>query len=399
MVSKESDSPKFKVHVSYVGVDSGFVDKLVKGLKRDGRFQLSTSPNHKARNRNWKSVFGALIADADTILFVLSPDAARSKTFVWESEHAYELSKRMIPIVHRPMRNTNAPDQLATLKSMHFGVAGRSFDSDLQSIARRLLDIDADWLRMHTLLFRRAKKWKASKRSWDLLLTGAEVTAAKSWTFERPENGPKPTELHMTFIQASEGIETARRNGTLTPETDLTELTVLAQSNVDKKRSRRKSEFVGITSGEDSSNSRTEPAEPPVPTQLQLERRRSARRPAASEAAYGNEILEEQTEFAEHTAQLQLKKVPSPSRQSWSHPVLGSILVILATAAVWQAWFAVNQVNEEGRQTLIQMQFAKAPTKHLFVAQNKRIESVLNKAECLISQENEKGKKCVDHSE
>jgi WD40 repeat protein len=199
---------RLKVFISYSRADLAFADELVAGLEYDGRFEVSIDRHSVVEGEDWKKRLGALIADADTVAFVLSPNSARSDICVWEVEEALRLSKRIIPVLAEPLGSQVAPEQLAQLNYVRFD-EGRSFMTGLKGLVRAL-NTDLGWLREHTRLFARALEWRAGGRATNRLLSGADVAAAKAWAASRPKDAPVPTELHLDFIKASEEADAAR---------------------------------------------------------------------------------------------------------------------------------------------------------------------------------------------
>ena len=89
-----SDAPKLKVFISYSRADARFADELVAGLEFKEEFAVTIDRHSIVEGEDWKKRLGALIADADTIVFILSPDSAQSPLCAWEVEEAHRLSKR-----------------------------------------------------------------------------------------------------------------------------------------------------------------------------------------------------------------------------------------------------------------------------------------------------------------
>lgn len=387
--------PKLKVYISYSDADIEFVDKLVEGLERDADLELSINPDPNASKRNWKSRAGASIAKADTILFVLSPDSVQSKAFVWEVTYAHERSKRVVPILHRPLGTTTAPAELAPIKSFQFDNKG-SFDGRLRSLAI-LLDANTDWLRMHTHLATRAHEWDDADRSVELLLIGTEITAAKKWTFERPKDAPKPTELHMMFIEASELNATAPKDGSFRPQVDLAKVAKYPALTTEKKRARRKTE-----STETALETKILVRQSELTKQaVEAEDERFRARPSANEAEFKNgtfdapPILTEQ----QNPVQLQAEKNLSRRRQGRLQVVLGSVLLTLAAAGVWQALDDGKRAPDGTQQAMVHSRLFEEPGERLFVAPNKKIEDALTRIDCLLLQGQEEIDACIGRNE
>lgn len=199
---------KLKIFISYSRADTPFADEIVAGLEFDGGFDVRIDRHDIHEGEEWKSRLGALIAAADTIVFILSQKSAASKICRWEVDHAKQLSKRIIPVQAEALGGIAAPDALAALNYVRFD-EGRSFMAGLTGL-RRALKTDIDWLREHTRLLTRAQEWDAANRVDNRLLSGKDILDAKAWVNRSPAEGLQPTELHRDFIRASEEAETLR---------------------------------------------------------------------------------------------------------------------------------------------------------------------------------------------
>ena len=143
------------------------------------------------------------------MVFVVSPDSARSDVCRWEIDETARLSKRILPVLWRPPGAISVPEKLAALNYVRFD-EGRSFMSGIRAL-RNALNTDLDWLREHTRLLARALEWDTGGRAANRLLSGADIRGAKDWIARRPRNAPEPTPLHLDFVKASESWETAQQ--------------------------------------------------------------------------------------------------------------------------------------------------------------------------------------------
>ena len=106
---KESAS-KAKVFISYSRKDMPFADRIEAALKARGFEPLIDRTAIYAFEEWWKRV-QELIGRADTVVFVLSPDAVRPGTVALkEVEFAASLNKRFAPIVFRPVEDKSVPE-------------------------------------------------------------------------------------------------------------------------------------------------------------------------------------------------------------------------------------------------------------------------------------------------
>jgi len=208
-----AESGALKVFISYSRVDSTFADELAAALAYDGRFQVTIDRSSIIEGEDWKARLGALIADADTIVFILSPSSAQSEICDWEVEEAYRLSKRILPVLALPIGTMAAPKRLAALNYVRFDPHDdgrpRSFMAGVNALVRAL-NTDVQWLREHTRYLTLAQSWDQAGRRDNRLLSGTDIAAAKDWVGRRPKDAPELTELHLDFIRASEAAEAAQ---------------------------------------------------------------------------------------------------------------------------------------------------------------------------------------------
>lgn len=207
-----ADSGSLKVFISYSRVDTSFADELVAALAYDGRFQVTIDRSSIIEGEDWRARLGALIADADTIVFILSPSSAQSEICAWEVEEAYRLSKRILPVLVKSTGANGAPKRLAALNYVRFDPHDdgrpRSFMAGVNALVRAL-NTDVEWLREHTRYLTLAQSWDQAGRRDNRLLSGTDIAAAKDWAGRRPKGAPELTELHRDFIRASEEAEAA----------------------------------------------------------------------------------------------------------------------------------------------------------------------------------------------
>jgi|SRR6516164_5113525 hypothetical protein len=100
---------KLKVFISYSRRDSAaFADELVAGLEFGG-FAPLLDRHDIAAGEDWEGRFGGLIAQSDRVVFVISPEAVKSRQCRWEVDRAAELSKRLLPVIFKSVPNHDIP--------------------------------------------------------------------------------------------------------------------------------------------------------------------------------------------------------------------------------------------------------------------------------------------------
>jgi hypothetical protein len=206
---------KLRLFISYSRSDTDFADELVSGLEFDSAFDVAMDRHSIIEGEDWKKRLGALIADSDTVVFLLSPASAASSICRWEVEEAIRLTKRIVPILVAPLGRQEAPAALAALNYVRFDPHDdgkpRSFMAGLRGLVRALKS-DLGWLREHTRLLIRATEWNEAGRPGNRLLTGEAVVEAKAWAARRPKDAPAINALHLDFLAASEAAEIARQS-------------------------------------------------------------------------------------------------------------------------------------------------------------------------------------------
>jgi hypothetical protein len=99
MADGTGDTDRLGVFISYSRDDLDFADQLDVVLGLAG-FDPVLDRHGIHGAENWQEKLGALIRDADTVVFVLSPASAKSDICGWEVREAVNLGKRIIPVVH-----------------------------------------------------------------------------------------------------------------------------------------------------------------------------------------------------------------------------------------------------------------------------------------------------------
>lgn len=98
----------------------------------------------------WRTRLEQLIADSDTVVFLLSPRSASSDVCRWEVEHAAALNKRIAPIVIEEVAPELIPPRLAR-PNFIFCTERDPFEDAIDTL-ESALRTDIDWIREHTRL-------------------------------------------------------------------------------------------------------------------------------------------------------------------------------------------------------------------------------------------------------
>ena len=104
---------------THVRKDIAFADRPEDALKARGFEPLIDHTEIYAFEDWWKRI-EALIGRADTVVFVLSPDAVASEVAVKKVAHAASLNKRFAPIVCRRVEDKAVPQALRPVEFYFF---------------------------------------------------------------------------------------------------------------------------------------------------------------------------------------------------------------------------------------------------------------------------------------
>jgi hypothetical protein len=218
MAESAQQGDKINVFISYSRKDLAFADQLDACLQLGG-FETTIDRRGISGGEVFKARLGALIRDADTVVFVLSRSSAQSPICAWEVDEAVRLGKCVLPVLPRPLGDAKPPEKLADLDYIFFYAEPKSPGSGFGPGLLRLafaLSTDLDWLREHTRYLQRAMEWDAGDpsgpRPKNRLLSGGDIALAKAWADHRPKDAPQPTPLQLDFIKASEAEESRQQS-------------------------------------------------------------------------------------------------------------------------------------------------------------------------------------------
>src|SRR5262249_18273934 len=199
---------KLKVFISYSRRDSAaFADELVAGLELVG-FAPFLDRHDIAAGEDWEARLDGLIAQSDTVVFVVSPEAVKSEQCTWEVDRTIELSKRLLPVIFKSVPDHDIPEKLRRLQFVRFD-SGTGFARPLSQLAEALR-VDLQWIREHTRLGEMATRWDKRGRPKSLLLPAGEIDGARAWMEVRNAAAPEITDAQRAFVKASEEAESAR---------------------------------------------------------------------------------------------------------------------------------------------------------------------------------------------
>lgn len=198
-----------RVFVSYSRKDLAFVDRLDAELREHGVEALVDRSEIFAFEDWWERIQG-LIAQADTVIFVLSPDSVASEICGREIDHAQALNKRLAPVVARPVDPAVVPEALARLNFVFLDDEAR-YPAGVARLIEGLFT-DIVWIRRHSEYGALAGRWREDGHPGSLLLRSPQLEEAERWIASRPANAPLPTEATQLFLPRSRRAASRRRN-------------------------------------------------------------------------------------------------------------------------------------------------------------------------------------------
>jgi formylglycine-generating enzyme required for sulfatase activity len=200
---------RLKVFISYSRRDSGeFADELLAGLELAG-FSPFLDRHDIAAGEEWETRLGALIRQADTVVYVISPESVKSPRCEWEVEKAIAEAKRVLPVIFKSVADADIPAELQRRQFIHFDT-GPGITRPLAQLADALRQ-DLDWIREHTRLGELAQRWDGRDRPASLLLRSDDLIAAQAWADRWKPGAPAVTDVVQRLITASKTQEALDR--------------------------------------------------------------------------------------------------------------------------------------------------------------------------------------------
>ncbi|MCP4696663.1 MAG: TIR domain-containing protein [Gammaproteobacteria bacterium] len=183
--------------ISYSRKNKEFIQLFAAAFENAGRALWVDWEGIPHGSEWWKEIETG-IEDANTFIFVISPDSIASEVCVRELEHAVKNNKRLIPVLYQEVKG-KIPEALAKLNWVFF----RETDEFKQSFNALLdtIDTDLDAVKMHTRLLTRAAEWDKHGHDSSFLLRGNDLRSAEQWLGACScDTTPKPTSLHTQYI-------------------------------------------------------------------------------------------------------------------------------------------------------------------------------------------------------
>jgi tetratricopeptide (TPR) repeat protein len=204
----EQAPDRLKVFISYSRRDLEAADQIVAALEERG-FAVTIDRRDLPYGEEWLKELADFIFNADTVVWLVSPNSVQSKACKWELSEVRALNKRLIPVAIAPVPFEDVPEALGRI---HFlpAVGPFSLTQHLDAL-EQTLHTDRQWIKEHTRLADRARQWIARGRPGALLLRGSALKDAESWQDRRPATAPAPSDEILALMLASRRAATVRQ--------------------------------------------------------------------------------------------------------------------------------------------------------------------------------------------
>ncbi|MCI0711726.1 MAG: TIR domain-containing protein [Chloroflexi bacterium] len=221
MLDIHSETSQNELFISYSRRDNAVAQQLIEGLKMQGLdpwFDMDDIP----QGAKWWEQIKQGILSAQSFVFLVSSHSLRSEVCNWELHYAFELNKRIIPVMLEDVFadkelmsvvNTltwTRPEALTVLASDNWKFIREinfvPLDSDPDQTVRQLIEVartDLQYLEAHTRLLRRAVQWDNRERHRSFFLSGIEVEEAEDWLTDGLHKRPVPMDLQVDYIRQS----------------------------------------------------------------------------------------------------------------------------------------------------------------------------------------------------
>jgi WD40 repeat protein len=200
---------KLNVFISYSRKDLAFAQRIVKALEARG-LQVTIDTRDLPKLEDWSRELLGLIRQADATLFIVSNSSISSPACAWEIEQTVQLNKRLAPVVLERVPDDRIPDAVAKINCIYLDQIV-DFDAEMDALASAL-QTDQAWVKEHTRLGERARRWQEQNRTTGSVLRGRELLEAEEWNARRPHGAAGPTDPTQEFIFQSRRAANRRRN-------------------------------------------------------------------------------------------------------------------------------------------------------------------------------------------
>jgi len=201
---KNANNLMTQVFLSYTDEDRAMMETIRTRLRREG-ITVWTNTTDIQTGEEFEEAIKRGIEQADTVIYLLSPDSLKSYFARQELEYALSLNKRIIPVLVRETLSTAIP---SSLQNLHYidvtdNIKKENYYLD-ESQLLKILQQDAAYYNEHKILLTKALKWKRQHENSSILLRGYNLRSAETWLkVANKRTQHLPTPLIEEFIDES----------------------------------------------------------------------------------------------------------------------------------------------------------------------------------------------------
>lgn len=193
-----------QVFLSYAYENEAVMRQIRTSLWRAG-FTVWTNTADIQTGETFEAAIKQGVAQADNLVYLLSPDSLNSTYCQQELNYALALNKRIIPVLVSPVEPEQIPPELRSLHYIDLTDNLLSEDYRLdESQLIKILDHEAVYYHEHKIFLAKALKWQQQNRNPSILLRGYNLRRAEAWLqVAKKRTQHQPTAWHEEFTTES----------------------------------------------------------------------------------------------------------------------------------------------------------------------------------------------------
>src|SRR3954452_15285134 len=195
------------VFLSYSRRDADFVRRLADALEARGK-EVWVDVEGIRDGEVFPAALRSAVEGSDSFVFVISPASVASDFCAQEVDHAVELGKRIVPLVHLRVPDAEVPEAIRERNWIPFEEE-LAFGEGIDRLVTAL-DTDLEHTKAHTRWLVKAIEWDGRGRDKSLLVRGSELADAERWLGEGAAKEPEPTPLQYDYVAVSRSAATRR---------------------------------------------------------------------------------------------------------------------------------------------------------------------------------------------
>ncbi|GIE99956.1 toll/interleukin-1 receptor domain-containing protein [Paractinoplanes rishiriensis] len=189
------------IFLSYARADRDAVLKVHAALAARGR-DIWVDWTGIPPTADWMDEIVRAVERCDAMLFALSPHSLRSTVCRQELDHALAAGKRVLPVLLADVDDESIPDALRPINWVMCRT-GEEREAAVDAVIRAV-DLDLDWVQLHTRLLVRAREWQSADHDPGYLIAGTDLRRARAAVLSAAARTPPLLPLHHQFVNAAE---------------------------------------------------------------------------------------------------------------------------------------------------------------------------------------------------